>query len=46
MQINRWLLVDDPDIKQGLAECYRAMGTDYLNAGVQQVKAAGSDAVQ
>ena len=46
MQINRWLLVDDPDIKQGLAECYRAMGTDYLNAGVEQVKAAGSDSVQ
>ena len=46
IQVNRWLLADDPDIKQGLAECYRAKGTDYLNAGVEQVTAGVADPIQ
>ncbi len=43
MEVNRWLIVDDPETKQGLAELYRKFGADYLEAGRQQVSAAGSD---
>lgn len=43
MEVNRWLIVDDPETKRGLAELYRKFGADYLEAGRQQVSAAGSD---
>lgn len=44
VQVNRWLLVDDPETKRSLAELYRAEGADYLAAGRQQVQDMGNDA--
>lgn len=43
MEINRWLVVDDPAIKLGLAELYRKFGTDYLMARRKQVDEGGGD---
>jgi nitroreductase len=43
IEANRWILVDDPEIRSGLAELYRKFGADYLEAGKQQVAQAGSD---
>lgn len=44
MEVNRWLIVDDPAIKLGLAELYRKFGTDYLMAGRKMVDEGDVDA--
>ncbi len=44
VQVNRWLLIDDPETKRSLAELYRAEGADYLAAGRQRVAQTGNDA--
>lgn len=44
LQINRWLVVDDADTKAQLADIYRKFGAGYLQAGRDQVQAAGADA--
>jgi nitroreductase len=43
MQVNRWLIVDDPDIRLALADLYRKFGTAYLEAGRTQLAATGND---
>ena len=43
MEVNRWLIIDDPEIKLGLADLYRKHGTDYLMAGRKQVEELGGD---
>ncbi len=44
LQVNRWIVVDDPGTIAGLAACYRKFGTDYLAAGRAQVEAGNADA--
>jgi len=41
---NRWLLVDDSETKQSLAELYRAQGAGYIAQGQQKVQGMNSDA--
>ena len=45
-QVNRWMLVNDPETKEALANLYRKEGAAYLENGKKQVEELGGDATQ
>lgn len=44
MQVNRWLLIDDPEKIKTLASLYEDYGKEYLENGKKQVESLGNDA--
>jgi nitroreductase len=42
----RWIVVDDPDLKKKIADCYRAGGDGYLEEGLKIVEASGHKQTQ